>query len=71
MKVDNKKAFKEELKKDIKKGLTIPVFVAGFALLGAALGANDNHMFSYAILGGLIGLSWGLAYNIRKKKKAK
>lgn len=70
MKNENKKALRDELKKDILKGLTVPVFVTIFALLGAAYGASDNHMFSYAILGGLIGLSWGVAFNLRRNKKS-
>lgn len=66
-----KKIFNQELKQDLTKGLTIPVFVAIFALAGAAYGIKDNLIFSYAILGGLVGLSWGIAFKVRKKKKIK
>lgn len=68
---NKKKAIVNELKKDISKSLTIPVFVAVFALLGILVGAYYETSLLGLILGGLVGLSWGLAFVYRKKMREK
>lgn len=68
---NKKKAIFEELKKEMSKSLTIPVFVAIFALLGGVVGAYNETSLLGLLLGGIVGLSWGLAFVYRKKMREK
>ena len=68
---NKKKAIVGELKKDFSKSLTIPVFVAVFALLGGVVGAYYQASLLGLILGGLVGLSWGFAFMYKKKMREK
>lgn len=66
---NNKKTYFGELKKELSTSMTIPMYVALFALLGGGLGATQGTFISGAILGGFVGLSWGAAFYLKKKKK--